>query len=186
MNLRELQKKLIKDIDIKYYASILFYEDAEIDSCKDKIETKEINSSYVFVALNPSKGIGLDFMSFHSKHVGSSDYVLKELSTNPKFKNCYITDLIKVDINGKRYETPKGLTVEKDVLDNKKLYEINRNILNKEIALLGNPTVVYFGDSVKRIVNYYSENPIFVSHYSMNGSYKDKAKLIKKQIEKNY
>ncbi|WP_412988700.1 uracil-DNA glycosylase family protein [Pediococcus siamensis] len=123
-----------------------------------------INNQYMILALNPGKKIEkIPWVNFHS-NVGTGARRLREVTKHSVLEGCYITDVYKKIYNAhstklQRFETTRDKVTA------------SLPILERELELLHNPTIIGLGDGVEKFAKRYltKYRYIKVFHYSYLG-----------------
>lgn len=125
---------------------------------------ERLNSDYIFVGLNVSSNPRDETWSnFHSRRSAQNDYKIRFALRGTRFYGSYMTDVIKhypeVCSSNVRKNLKNGL------IDLRKNYDMLRN----EINILGNPTIIAFGnDAFGLLLDEFSDMTVVkIPHYSM-------------------
>lgn len=122
----------------------------------------KLNDKYIFVGLNASRQVNNPWSNFHSQHRGQNDYKLRFAFQGTRFWGSYLTDVFK----GNEMVEKNSNKFLRSVTD-EMVYDAIQ-VLEKEIAILRNPTIIAFGDDVFRILskNLDEIDILKIRHYS--------------------
>ena len=164
-------KRLEKHIKVSSW--LLWGDQFQYDENAKKYVFKEddINTKYVFVALNASFESHEEWGSFHSGKRG--DMNIYSAFEGTEYEGSYITDLLKYR-NGEIFTKGDSSSVISCIIDDPKMFNENIKMLAKELDLFPDNTMVLaFGDDVykflisNRLINIRYKNRIFkLPHFS--------------------
>ena len=164
---------IIKNLNKHSFVSswLLWDEGDNVGKGREWIKTLEddINTKYVFVALNPScKSDEFDIEKWGSFHTGKKgDLNLKLAFENTEYKGCYVTDILKYnDIqNTKPFNKGDSNSVMVEIYKNPEIYSHNARIFEKELKCFDDVKVIFaFGWDVYRMLLF---NPNIIGNHKV-------------------
>lgn len=174
MSKKSIVEKLEEFNDVSSW--LLWDEEFKHDEAAKKYVFKDtdINTEYVFVALNASYKPNKSVDSWGSFHSGSQgDKNLKEAFKGSSYQGCYITDILKYkDVKKKTiYKNSKSENAIDYIRNNPSVFNANVRILEDEIRALGKDvTIIAFGRDVYNMLKYNPTinnlNVIRIPHFS--------------------